>query len=151
MDLRDTISRILLGMAFGFVMGIVMYQASGVDADVSSPDTVYAQDDSCIVHKLEIDPCPPGSSQDFGDYCYLDLGTGCTTSDNLPGTCGAGTCFPYGYYFVSCDEPCAFGPQGTATAAGCQLTHDAICESSSSSSSSSTGLCCSPQNTCVSM
>lgn len=42
-----------------------------------------------------------------------------------------------GYYFVDCNQACAFGPQGTATAADCQLTHNSICSSSSSTSSSS--------------
>ncbi len=43
MDIRDTVSRVLLGIAFGFVMGIVMYQAAGMDAGVTDKSVLRAQ------------------------------------------------------------------------------------------------------------
>ncbi len=42
MTMYDTLGRVLLGTAFGFVMGIVMYQAGGINVGIINSSSVKA-------------------------------------------------------------------------------------------------------------
>lgn len=92
--MRDTISRVFLGMVFGFVAGIVMYQAAGIDAGVLNKNVLIAQTTTCS-------PACGANEQCVGDppYCTpLGPNPGCVVgqdpedarccrANNMGGTC----------------------------------------------------------------
>lgn len=103
MQLRESVEHIGIGVAMGFVMGIVLYQASSIDVGIDSPGIVNAQNNACIVSKNPGDPCPGGAEMDMGTYCYV-MGP-CTCMNGVAGACAAGACMctpPPNTYTINC-------------------------------------------------
>lgn len=135
MDIRDTISRILLGMAFGFVMGIVMYQAVGVDAGILNTVDVYAGDctpaGGCVCSTSEehctcmsqtgnplTGACAPVVCADTEIKCYVgDVLKDCCISGQQ--ICSFGTCIDCassqqcGTLCCQAGQTCNAGPTGS--------------------------------------
>lgn len=114
--------RLLLGVLCGFVLGIVLYQSSGMKSGFSSGSlraTVTVHDPGCG-YSIPPEGCPPGVP-DNGIYC-LPSGNPCIKNGNA-GTCKAGTCIESAPPTVSdciinpvpetgCPPPTTLGPIG---------------------------------------
>ena len=162
---RDTISRVLLGIALGFVFGIVLYTASGIDDGLSSRRIVNAQIPVSNIPSSA--PCgtqgqPPGPSGCCPGYPPMN-GT-CQapcTGGNMSPICPSSS-VPMNYDGDCATCSCTADPNGAySDAPSCQASMVANCANCGMSSSSTPfcttppltqlcgpGLCCDESDTC---
>lgn len=136
MNVREAIGRVVVGIVFGFVLGIVLYQSAQIESQIVPTIIVNAEENECITLKNPGEPCPPGSEYDLDTYCYT-IGS-CTCEGGETGTCGAGSCL------------CLPTASSSSLSSHSTTSHSPTTTSSSYSSSfSSSFTCCNTTtNTC---
>ncbi len=123
MTTYDTFGRVLLGTAFGFVMGIVIYQAAGIDGGIINNIIKADLIDCSLVPDKPIlcggdtccwaDGCVGGTCHNPNADCsaYTDPPCQNCTNDGIPDACRECTCQAglHSYPPEACTSACHYG------------------------------------------